>query len=222
MHVEPGILSGGKVLAANAGAIATLGTYVGGFIRRPLDIVRTLLAATFFSVFMQMWHMPVGPSELHLIGASAIYFTFGFLPTLVGFCLGLLVQGLLFEPQDLLHLGVNSLSLMVPLVAAHALGGARCFRSDEGADGAKLSWAVILRFDAIYYSGVVAMVGFWLSLGTASGSLASWGWFALSYLPLVVCEPAISLGLLRLLGRLRSHDLVRRCTVLPRLNLGAA
>ncbi|MEP9379355.1 energy-coupling factor ABC transporter permease [Aquabacter sp. CN5-332] len=218
MHIEPGILSAGKILAANAAAVATLGSHAGGFLRRPLDLVKTLLAAVFFSIFMQMWHMSVGPSELHLIGASTIYFTFGFLPTLFGFALGLLLQSALFEPQDLIHLGVNSLSLMVPLIAAHAAVGRVCFR-DGGAAGdiAKLKWATVFKFDGIYYSGVVAMVGFWLALGNEATPFTDWGLFALSYLPLALCEPAISLGLLRLLARFRDTGLIRRFTALDRL-----
>ncbi len=38
-------------------------------------------------------------------------------PHAVGFGLGLLVQALVFEPQDMAHLAVNFLSLAVPLVA---------------------------------------------------------------------------------------------------------
>lgn len=213
MHIEPGILAAGKVAAANAAALATLGSQASGFLRRPGDIPKTLLAAGFFTLFMQIWHMQVGPSELHLIGASTIYFTFGFLPTMFGFALGLLIQGLLFEPQDLVHLGVNSLSLMVPLIAAHAAVGRACF---EGA--ASVRWSGVLRFDGVYYGGVVAMVGFWLLLGDEPAPATQWAVFALSYLPLVLCEPAISLGLLRLIARFRDTALVARLTAVGRLS----
>ena len=52
-------------------------------------IVKIALAAVFFSLFMEAFHMPVGPSELHFVGASAVYFVFGFLPALFGFAIGL-------------------------------------------------------------------------------------------------------------------------------------
>ncbi|MNR29417.1 cobalt transport protein CbiM [compost metagenome] len=74
---------------------------------------------------MEVFHLPVGASELHFVGASAVYIIFGFIPSWFGFAIGLLLQGLLFEPQDLVHLGVNSLSLMLPLIAAHGLLGRR-------------------------------------------------------------------------------------------------
>ncbi len=181
MHIEPGILSATKIIGANAAALGTLTAHAPGFLRRPLDLARALLAAVFFSLFMEVWHLPVGPSELHFIGASTIYFVFGFLPTLFGFALGLLLQAVLFEPQDLVHLGVNSLSLIVPLIAAHATVGRRLLGEEL------VAWSSVLRFDALYYGGVVAMVGFWLALGDERTPLADWALFAASYLPVVLC-----------------------------------
>ena len=215
MHIEPGVLDAVKIASANAAALGTLGASVYGFVRRPADLARTLLAALFFSIFMQVWHMPVGPSELHLIGASAIYFTFGFLPTLFGFALGLALQGLLFEPQDLVHLGVNSLSLMVPLIAVHAAFGRRFFAGS----GIETRWASALRFDAAYYAGVVAMVGFWLALGQEPTPLQSWATFAASYLPLIALEPAFTLLVLKGLKRFEATGPVRTFTVAPQLRL---
>jgi cobalt/nickel transport system permease protein len=211
MHIEPGILSAAKVLGADAAALGALAGHAPGFLRRPLDIARTLLAAMFFSLFMELWHQPVGPSELHFIGASTIYFVFGFLPTMFGFALGLLLQGLLFEPQDLVHLGVNSLSLIVPLIAAHAVVGRRVI---DPSSLAATPWSSVLKFDALYYGGVVAMVGFWLAIGDVRTPFADWTLFAASYLPVVLCEPAISCGILRLLGRLDAKSGIRRLTAL--------
>ena len=119
MHIEPGILSSAKIAAANLAAASLLAVQAPQLIKKPQLILRTLLAALFFSVFMQSFHMPAGASELHFIGAMPIYLTLGFVPTLLGFGLGLLLQGVIFEPADLLHLGVNVLSLAVPLVALH-------------------------------------------------------------------------------------------------------
>ncbi len=215
MHIEPGVLDAAKIASANIAAVGTLGASAYGFIRRPADLVKTALAAVFFSVFMQVWHMQVGPSELHLIGASAIYFTFGFLPTLFGFAIGLALQGLLFEPQDLVHLGVNSLSLMVPLIAVHTAFGHRFFERD----GAQTKWASVLKFDAAYYSGVVAMVGFWLALGQEATPFQSWATFALSYLPLTLVEPLFTLVVLKGLKRFEGAAPVRAFTVAPQLRL---
>ena len=211
MHIEPGILSAPQIAAANATALATLAAHSGGLVRRPLDIVKTLLAAAAFSLLMEIWHQPVGPSELHFIGASTIYFLFGFVPTLFGFAIGLALQAVLFEPQDMLHLGVNALSLMLPLIAAHALVGRRLLAN--GAD-APISWASVVRFDAVYYGGVVVMVGFWLAGGNTQTSLADWALFAAAYLPVVLCEPVMTTAVLRVVRRLDTRSPLRRLTAL--------
>jgi ABC-type Co2+ transport system permease subunit len=105
MHIEPGLLAQTKILAANGVAAAVLASHAPALLRRPVLWLRTLLATVFFTLFMQMFHLKVGPSELHFVGAMPIYLTLGYLPTLFGFAAGLLLQGLVFEPQDLLHLG---------------------------------------------------------------------------------------------------------------------
>lgn len=215
MHIEPGALNAAKVLYGHAAAAATLLVYAPRLLKRVDQVTKTLLAALFFSLFMEVYHLPVGVSELHFVGASAIYFIFGFLPTLFGFAIGLLLQGLLFEPQDLVHLGVNSLSLMLPLIAAHGLFGRRLF----GRDARSLSWQEVLRFDAVYYSGVVAMVGFWLSIGEEPLALNNWLLFAASYAPLVLCEPLFTCLAVRLLKRWPQSALLQRLTCVGKLRL---
>jgi cobalt/nickel transport system permease protein len=216
MHIEPGVLNATKILAANAVAIATLAPQLRGLIASPAAVVKTLLAAAFFSLFMQVWHMPAGPSEIHFVGASTIYFVFGFRPALFGLALGLLLQGGIFAPQDLVHLGVNALSLMLPLIAVHALSGRRLAAS---ASGNPLGWRRIMAFDAPYYAGVVAMVGFWLALGEAQTPLASWAAFAVAYLPVVALEPAFTLVMLRVLKKMQSFVAVRSFTEIATLNV---
>ncbi len=215
MHIEPGVLNASKVLYANVTAASTLAAYLPPLLRRPSEFVKIALAAVFFSLFMEMFHMPVGASELHFVGASAVYFVFGFLPALFGFAIGLLLQGLIFEPQDLVHLGVNSLSLMVPLIAVHALRGRHYFA--DRASKPRLSWAEIVKFDAAYYAGVVGMVGFWLALGNEVTPFSSWALFAVSYVPLVLCEPVFTFAVLKLLGRLDPANPLRKVTAVGAL-----
>jgi cobalt/nickel transport system permease protein len=217
MHIEPGVLNASKVLYANVIAASTLTAYLPSLFRKPSEIVKIALAAVFFSLFMETFHVPVGPSELHFVGASAVYFVFGFLPALFGFAIGLLLQGLAFEPQDLVHLGVNSLSLMVPLIAVHTIRGRRYFA--DGASKTRLSWAEIVKFDAAYYAGVVGMVGFWLAQGNEATPLASWALFAVSYVPLVICEPVFTFAVLKLLGKLGAGHPVQKVTAVGALAL---
>ncbi len=215
MHIEPGVLNAAKVLYAHAVAVGTVSAHARGYQERPSDLARTAVAAVFFSLFMEVWHLPVGPSELHFVGASAIYFTFGFLPTLFGFAIGLALQGLVFEPQDLIHLGVNSLSLMVPLIAVHALIGRRLFAGK----GRSVTLGGILHFDGLYYTGVVSMVGFWIMLSNDPAGLMDWAVFAASYLPLMVLEPCFTWVTLKQLKRQESVPVVSALTAINRLSL---
>ena len=214
MHIEPGIIAQAKVMAANAGAAGLLLVYAKDLIKNPADIVRMLLAAVFFSLFMQSFHVNVGPSELHFVGAMVIYLTLGFVPALIGFAVGLLLQGVLFEPLDLPHLAVNSLSLIVPLIAVHYTLG-RKLREQEGV----ITWKNILKLDALYYSGVTAMVGFWLVMSNVATSFTAWATFAASYLVIVACEPLLTYAALRLLKRHEGNKIVDICFAVKPLKL---
>lgn len=202
MHIEIGILSAEKIAYASAAATALLAAHSASWLKSPKTWLRTALAAFFFSALMQAWHMPVGPSELHMVGAMPIYLLFGFVPTLFGFGLGLLTQALVFEPQDLAHLAVNFLSLAVPLMVVHHGMGKKM----QG-----LSVANVLKLDAVYYTGVTLMVGFWLSISSVPAPVADWALFAASYASLVMIEPFMTMGLVMAGARLRTSRLAIVC-----------
>lgn len=202
MHIEPGYINAAKIVAANTAAIALLGSQSLQLVKQPQLIVRTLLAAILFTAFMQAFHLPVGPSELHFLGAMPIYLTLGFVPALVGFGLGLLVQGLLFTPTDLVHLGVNTLSLAIPLCLVHAAFGKQL---------ATLDMKTIIKLDAVYYSGVTLMVGFWLAVGEVATPLAAWATFAASYASIVIAEPLLTYAIVKGLARCKNNATVRYC-----------
>lgn len=216
MHIEPGFIAQTKILLANSGAVAVLAYYARDLLLQPVAIVRALLAAVFFTVFMQSFHLSVGPSELHFVGAMAMYLTLGFLPTLFGFALGLLLQGLLFEPADLAHLAVNSLSLILPLVAVHYTLGRKL---RETTNDQQIRWRTILKLDAMYYGGVTAMVGFWLLASDVVTPFAAWATFAASYLAVVAIEPLFTYATLRLLKRNAHRPWVRFCFAVDGLRL---
>lgn len=216
MHIEPGVIAPAKLILANASAAALLIGQLKGAVRAPAVLLRTLLAAVFFSLFMESFHMPVGPSELHFVGAMAIYLTLGYFPAMFGFALGLLLQGLLFEPQDLVHLAVNSLSLIVPLMAVHHAVGKRLTEGRRA-----LSWKEVVRLDGMYYAGVTAMVGFWLMIGEVETPFLAWARFAASYLGLVLIEPVVTMTAVRLLKRWQGHELVDRCCNIRAVQLAA-
>ena len=146
----------------------------------------------------------------------AMYLTLGFLPTLYGFALGLLLQGLIFDPIDLPHLAVNSLSLILPLLAVH-YGLGRRLR--DAASDRRIGWATIVKLDAAYYTGVTLMVGFWLALADVATPFAAWATFAASYLAIVAIEPLVTYGALRLLKRYEGQPLVATCFSVGALRL---
>jgi len=182
MHIEPGLLAQTKILAANGVAAAVLASHAPALLRRPVLWLRTLLATVFFTLFMQMFHLQVGPSELHFVGAMPIYLTLGYLPTLFGFA--------------------AALSLLVPLLVLQATLHRRV---------QALTVARVLRLDAVYYAGVTLMVGFWLSMAQVATPFSDWLWFAGSYLSLVVLEPLFTLTVLTGLQRLNPPAWLRLC-----------
>lgn len=220
MHIEPGIIDAARLGGANLAAAGLLASQLNGLVCTPRQIgpqvVKTLLAAAIFSMLMQVWHLPVGPSELHLVGATTVYLLFGFGPTLLGFGLGLLLQALLFDPQDLLHLGVNTLSLGLPLLVMHAAFGRRLFAAETAE---RFTLLRVLRLDAAYYAGVAAMVGFWLLLSTDAVAVADWARWALAYLPVLLLEAMLSFLAVTAIGRWRGRRLVQCYSELGRLRL---
>lgn len=216
MHIEPGFVTPAKVMLANGTALGILAFRGRSLITEPDIFVKTLIAACFFTLFMQSFHRPIGPSELHFIGASALYLTLGFVPTLIGFAVGLLFQGLLFAPTDLYHLGVNALSLMLPLMGVHAAMGRKLF--DQSARQ-RVRWSTILKLDAVYYGGVTAMVGFWLLMSGVATPFSAWLTWASSYLIVVVLEPFVTYGILKGLQTMKENPRITRFSIAHRLNV---
>ena len=202
MHIEPGLLAQSKLVLAAAAAAAVYLPFVPTLLKSPKLWLRTLLAAVFFSVFMESFHMQAGPSELHFVGAMPIYLAFGFVPTLFAFGIGLLLQGMLFEPQDLVHLAVNTLSLAVPLLVVHYSLGRKL---------QQVKLKTVLQLDGAYYAGVVLMVGFWLTQAQEAFTFADWAVFGSSYIPLVIVEPIFTLAILWGLKRLENTRLGALC-----------
>ena len=90
-------------------------------------------------------------------------------------------------------LSVNSLSLILPLLAVHFTLGKNLSIQD-------LNLKTLAKLDGVYYAGVTTMVGFWL-LGEAVTNLSAWATFAVSYAPVVLAEVGFSFGLIKLAQR---------------------
>ena len=214
MHIEIGIVDPARTHAAHvaAGGLMVANT---AQLLKPGALAKTLLAGGFFSILMQAWHVPVGPSELHIIGATSVYLIFGFVPAMLGFGVGLLLQAILFEPKDLWHWGINSLSLMLPLIAMHATFGRRL----SGNLAERFTLARVFRLDAIYYAGVVAMVGFWLLISNQPSPMADWLRWAGWYLPVFAAEAVLTFATVKLLALRREWGPVAALTELRLLRI---
>ena len=118
----------------------------------------------------------------------------------------------LLAPTNVLLANVSALGL---LAVHYGLG--RKLR--EAASGKRIHWATIVKLDALYYSGVTLMVGFWLLAAEVATPLAAWAAFATSYLAIVAIEPLVTYGALRLLKRHEDRPLVATCFSVGALRL---
>ena len=202
MHIEPGLVDSAKITLSYATAAAA----IGYAIKLVPDTVRvqgivsfaqrTLIATVLvFSFFEVLPHVRVGVSELHLILGSTLFLLFGAAPAACGLALGLLTQGLLFEPADLPQYGMNVTTLLVPLFAIRALAERVIPGKSAYVD---LRYGQALALSTAYQSGIVAWVAFWAIYGAGFGAqnLAAIGSFAASYALVIVVEPLADLAVL--------------------------
>ena len=209
MHIEPGIVTGAKIVlsyATGAAAGACAVRLAAETVREQGVVsfaVRSLVAtALVFSFFELLPHFRVGVSEVHFILGSTLFLILGAAPAALGLALGLLLQGLFFEPADLPQYGMNVTTLLVPLFAIQALAGRVIARNTAYVD---LQYRQALALSTAYQSGIVAWVAFWALYGAGFGAtnLANIATFAASYALVIVIEPLADLAVLALAKSLR-------------------
>ncbi len=219
MHIEPGLVDGGKILLSYATA-AGVGAFTlklasetiregGALSLLARSVATTALVFCFFEVFP---HYPVGVSEVHLILGSTLFLLFGAAPAAIGLALGLLFQGLLVAPFDLPQYGMNVTTLLVPLFALAALSR-RIIPAKT--PYVELSYWQALAMSTAYQAGIVTWVAFWAVYGQGftAETLASIVTFGAAYMLVVVVEPLADLAVLAIakaLHRLRGSVLVDR------------
>ncbi len=119
MHISEGYLSG-PVLVSGA-ALAVAGTAIG---LKKLDYDRVaqagILAAAFFVA--SLVHVPIGPSNAHLImnGIIGLLLGWGAFPVIL---VALLLQGFFFQFGGITTLGVNTVIMAAPAVTVYYLFG---------------------------------------------------------------------------------------------------
>jgi len=217
MHIEPGLVTGAKLLFGAATA-ATAGIYTAKLAWTSLReqgigslAARAAMAtAATFTFFQIMPHFPVGVSEVHFILGSTLFLLLGAAPAAIGLVLGLLIQGLFFAPFDLPQYGMNVTTLLVPLFALQALASKIIAPKTAYVD---LSYGQALALSTAYQGGVVAWVGFWALYGAGFGAtnVAAITTFGAAYMLVVLIEPLVDLAVLaaaKTLGGLNGSALV--------------
>lgn len=203
MHIEPGLVAGAKIVLS----YATAGAAGAAALKAAWDSVRhegglapfiaraSISAALVFAFFEILPHFPVGVSEVHLILGTTLFLIFGLGPAACGLALGLLVQGLFFEPADLPQYGMNVTTLLAPLFAmswlAKRLIPQNCPYQNVG-------YGQALALSCAYQAGIVAWVAFWAFYGegVSAATLANVGSFGLAYMSVILLEPLIDVGVL--------------------------
>lgn len=214
MHIEPGIVTGAKLLLG----FATASGAALWSLKRGIETIRDSGAAIFaqraaastalvFGFFQILPHVPVGISEVHLILGSTLFLVFGAAPAALGLALGLLIQGLFFAPFDLPQYGMNTTTLLVPLFALEAVARRTIPKGTAYVD---LGYVQVLRLSLAYQGGIVAWVAFWAfwGLGLEVTTLERIASFGAAYMLVVMVEPLVDLGVLALAKRMRRSTIL--------------
>ncbi|MBV1864797.1 MAG: energy-coupling factor ABC transporter permease [Rhodobacteraceae bacterium] len=202
MHIEPGIVEGGKMAlgyATAAGSVlftakmALQALKTDGLVSLALrSVLTTILVFGFFQVLP---HPPVGVSEVHLIMGSTLFLLFGLTPAAIGLALGLLAQVLFLAPFDLPQYGINLTTLLVPLFAMGVLAK-KIIPAKTAYKDIKYSQA--LKLSTAYQGGIVTWVAFWAFYGQGFGAenIASVASFGAAYMTVILLEPLVDLAVL--------------------------
>ncbi|RCL00063.1 MAG: hypothetical protein JSC188_001105 [Candidatus Tokpelaia sp. JSC188] len=219
MHIEPGVVVGGKIFLSYATAIVSFGiagekawkaignaySFVAFCAR---SVVVTGLVLLFFEILP---HYSAGISEVHFIFGSTLLLIFGEESVAFGFIFGLLIQGLFFAPFDLPQYGMNITTLLIPLYLVNYAAQSIISRKTPYRD---VKYWQALTLSLLYQAGIVSWVGFWVAYGKAFNAvlLNDVLVFIFSYMSVIIIEPLIDLVILavsRSWVRLSENSLVQ-------------
>lgn len=203
MHIEPGVVTGAKIVlsyATAAGAFGLAGKMAYDTVRKDggiasLAVRSVATTALVFGFFEVLPHHAVGVSEVHLILGSTLFLIFGGGAAALGLALGLLIQGVFFAPFDLPQYGMNVTTLLIPLYAMSLLARkvipARTAYKD-------VQYLQALALSTSYQAGIVVWVAFWAFYGHGftAENLMQVGSFGGAYMTVIIVEPLVDLAVL--------------------------
>ena len=202
MHIEPGVVSGAKMFLSYGTGVAVVGTSLklavdnikeNGFLSFLLKSI--ISAAVVFFCFEVLPHYPIGVSEVHLILGTTLFLIFGIAPTAMGLTLGLLVQGLFFEPSDLPQYGINVTTLLASILALNIVAKKIIPEKTAYKD---ITYSQLLKLSVAWEGAIVSWVAFWALYGQgfSAENLHNVWTFGLAYMSVVIIEPLVDLAVL--------------------------
>jgi ABC-type Co2+ transport system permease subunit len=202
MHIEPGVVSGAKMLLSYATATVSFGYLAKEVIKNikeykllSLVIKSVVSIIVVFSCFEILPHYPVGVSEVHLILGTTIYLLFGLAPAMIGLAMGLLIQGIFFAPFDLPQFGINVTTLLASMIVLDLVAKKVIPKDLAYKD---ISYFQMLKLSIAWEGAIVSWVAFWAFYGQGFGSenITNVASFMVSYMSVVIIEPLIDLSVL--------------------------
>ena len=202
MHIEPGVVSGAKMLLSYGTAAAVIGTSLKLAVDNIKEhgvlslLVKTVLSAIIvFSCFEVLPHYPIGVSEVHLILGTTIFLVFGIAPAALGLAIGLLVQGLFFAPFDLPQYGINVTTLLASMLILHVASKKII---PAGIAYKDISYSQMLKMSIVWEGAIVSWVAFWALYGQGFGveNLMNIASFGAAYMSVIILEPLVDLAVL--------------------------
>ncbi len=196
MHIAEGILSG-PVLAA-AAVLTVAGTGIGLKKLDTENIARAgMVSACFFVA--SLIHVPIGPSNVHLIfnGAVGLLMGWGAFPVILA---ALMLQAVFFQYGGITTLGVNTFIMAFPAVC--------CYLLFHGLIKKREIWPLIGAFAtgafSVFFSGI--LVGASLMFSEASFFNVA-ALVVAAHLPVMIVEGIVTLFLIVFLKRVQPEML---------------
>lgn len=202
MHIEPGVVSGAKMLLSYGTATAVAGVTLKLAIENIKEngilslALKTIIATiVVFCCFEVLPHYPIGVSEVHLILGTTLFLIFGIAPTAIGLALGLLIQGLFFTPFDLPQYGINVTTLLASILI---LNMAAKKIIPEGIAYKDISYSQMLKLSIVWEGAIVSWVAFWALYGQgfSAENLHNVFTFGAGYMSVIILEPLVDLAVL--------------------------
>ncbi len=157
MHIVDGALANSVVAG---GAVLAVGGIAMGLRHMPMEKIPVagVLSASFFVA--SLIHVPIGPSSVHLImnGLAGIVLGWAAVPALF---VGLLLQAVFFGFGGLTVLGINTVNIALPAVAAWYLcrGGVRSSDARIAALWGALAGGLSIALTTIMVAASLALSG---------------------------------------------------------------